>query len=178
MSGETARNQGESRSAAGTHNPWLIAVVVSIATFMLVLDTSIANVALRNIAGSLAAGMDESTWVITTYLVANSVIIPVSGWLASVIGRKRYYMLCVATFTVASLLCGLAPNLELLILFRVLQGLGGGGMAPSEQSILADTFPPEKRSQAFALYGIAVIVAPTVGPTIGGWLTDHFSWHW
>ncbi|MES0098874.1 DHA2 family efflux MFS transporter permease subunit [Mesorhizobium sp. M0019] len=178
MNGETARNQGESRSAAGTHNPWLIAVVVSIATFMLVLDTSIANVALRNIAGSLAAGMDESTWVITTYLVANSVIIPVSGWLASVIGRKRYYMLCVATFTVASLLCGLAPNLELLILFRVLQGLGGGGMAPSEQSILADTFPPEKRSQAFALYGIAVIVAPTVGPTIGGWLTDHFSWHW
>ncbi|MER9180103.1 DHA2 family efflux MFS transporter permease subunit [Mesorhizobium sp. M0767] len=178
MSGETARNQDESRSAAGTHNPWLIAVVVSIATFMLVLDTSIANVALRNIAGSLAAGMDESTWVITTYLVANSVIIPVSGWLASVIGRKRYYMLCVATFTLASLLCGLAPNLELLILFRVLQGLGGGGMAPSEQSILADTFPPEKRSQAFALYGIAVIIAPTVGPTIGGWLTDHFSWHW
>ncbi|TIT00338.1 DHA2 family efflux MFS transporter permease subunit [Mesorhizobium sp.] len=178
MNGDAATNRSESRSAAGGRNPWLIAVVVSIATFMLVLDTSIANVALRNIAGSLAAGMDESTWVITTYLVANSVIIPVSGWLASVIGRKRYYMLCVATFTLASLLCGLAPNLELLILFRILQGLGGGGMAPSEQSILADTFPPEKRSQAFALYGIAVIVAPTVGPTIGGWLTDHFSWHW
>ncbi|SFO88762.1 MFS transporter, DHA2 family, multidrug resistance protein [Mesorhizobium sp. NFR06] len=169
---------GESRSAAGGRNPWLIAIVVSIATFMLVLDTSIANVALRNIAGSLAAGMDESTWVITTYLVATSVIIPVSGWLASVIGRKRYYMICVATFTLASLLCGLAPNLPTLIAFRILQGLGGGGMAPSEQSILADTFPPEKRSQAFALYGIAVIVAPTVGPTIGGWLTDNFSWHW
>ncbi|MBZ9867259.1 DHA2 family efflux MFS transporter permease subunit [Mesorhizobium sp. CA15] len=176
---DAATVQGDqSRSAAGGRNPWLIAIVVSIATFMLVLDTSIANVALRNIAGSLAAGMDESTWVITTYLVANSVIIPVSGWLASVIGRKRYYMICVATFTLASLLCGLAPNLPTLIAFRILQGLGGGGMAPSEQSILADTFPPEKRSQAFALYGIAVIVAPTVGPTIGGWLTDNFSWHW
>ncbi|TPL51846.1 DHA2 family efflux MFS transporter permease subunit [Mesorhizobium sp. B2-4-6] len=178
MSDAAAAQGNESRSAAGGRNPWLIAIVVSIATFMLVLDTSIANVALRNIAGSLAAGMDESTWVITTYLVANSVIIPVSGWLTSVIGRKRYYMICVATFTLASLLCGLAPNLPTLIAFRILQGLGGGGMAPSEQSILADTFPPEKRSQAFALYGIAVIVAPTVGPTIGGWLTDNFSWHW
>lgn len=176
---DQAQTQGdESRSAAGGRNPWIIAVVVSIATFMLVLDTSIANVALRNIAGSLAAGMDESTWIITTYLVANSVIIPVSGWLASVIGRKSYYMICVATFTLASLLCGLATNLPMLIVFRILQGLGGGGMAPSEQSILADTFPPAKRSQAFALYGIAVIVAPTVGPTIGGWLTDNFSWHW
>lgn len=173
-----APRDGESRSAAGGRNPWIIAVVVSIATFMLVLDTSIANVALRNIAGSLAAGTDESTWIITTYLVANSVVIPVSGWLASVIGRKRYYMLCVATFTAASLLCGLSTSLGMLIFFRILQGLGGGGMAPSEQSILADTFPPEKRSQAFALYGIAIIVAPTVGPTIGGWLTDHFSWHW
>ncbi|WP_296738846.1 DHA2 family efflux MFS transporter permease subunit [Mesorhizobium sp.] len=178
MSGDAQAHGSESRSAAGGRNPWLIAIVVSIATFMLVLDTSIANVALRNIAGSLAAGVDESTWVITTYLVANSVIIPISGWLASVIGRKRYYMFCVATFTLASLLCGLAPNLQMLIVFRILQGLGGGGMAPSEQSILADTFPPEKRSQAFALYGIAVIVAPTVGPTIGGWLTDNFSWHW
>jgi DHA2 family multidrug resistance protein len=167
-----------SRSAAGKHNPWLIAVVVSIATFMLVLDTSIANVALRNIAGDLAAGVDEAAWIITTYLVANAVIIPVSGWLASVIGRKRYYMLCVATFTVASLLCGLAWNLQSLIVFRILQGLGGGGMAPSEQSILADTFPPEKRAQAFALYGIAVILAPTIGPTLGGWITDNYSWHW
>jgi DHA2 family multidrug resistance protein len=166
------------RSAAGRHNPWLIAVVVSIATFMLVLDTSIANVALRHIAGSLAAGLDESTWMITTYLVANSVILPVSGWLSSVIGRKRYYMLCVAVFTAASLLCGLATNLPMLILFRVLRGLGGGGMAPSEQAILADSFPPEKRAQAFALYGVAVLVAPTVGPTLGGWITDNFSWHW
>ncbi len=178
MSDAASAQGDQSRSAAGGRNPWIIAIVVSIATFMLVLDTSIANVALRNIAGSLAAGMDESTWIITTYLVANSVVIPVSGWLASVIGRKRYYMICVATFTTASLLCGMAPNLGMLIFFRILQGLGGGGMAPSEQSMLADTFPPAKRSQAFALYGIAVIVAPTVGPTIGGWLTDHFSWHW
>jgi len=175
---DAARGAGESRSAAGRRNPWLIAVVVSIATFMLVLDTSIANVALRNIAGSLGAGQDESTWIVTTYLVANSVVIPVSGWLSNVIGRKRYYMFCVAVFTLASLACGLAPNLSMLILFRILQGLGGGGMAPSEQSILADTFPPEKRAQAFALYGIAIIVAPTVGPTLGGWLTDNLSWHW
>ena len=168
----------QSRSAAGDRNPWLIAVVVSIATFMLVLDTSIANVALRYIAGSLAAGVDESTWVITTYLIANAVILPISGWLSGVIGRKRFYMLCVAIFTVASLLCGLATSLPMLIVFRILQGLGGGGMAPSEQAILADTFPPEQRAQAFALYGVAVIVAPTVGPTLGGWITDNFSWHW
>jgi DHA2 family multidrug resistance protein len=174
----TDRGSELSRSAAGDRNPWLIAVIVSIATFMLVLDTSIANVALRHIAGSLAAGVDESTWVITTYLVANAVILPISGWLARVIGRKRFYMLCVAVFTVASLLCGLAPNLTTLIIFRILQGLGGGGMAPSEQAILADTFPPEKRPQAFALYGVAVVVAPTVGPTLGGWITDNWSWHW
>src|SRR3977135_416159 len=166
------------RSAAGRHNPRLSAVVGSIATFMLVLDTSIANVALRHIAGSLAAGVDESTWVITTYLVANSVILPVSGWLSNVIGRKRFYMLCVAVFTVASLLCGLAQNLPMLIVFRILQGLGGGGMAPSEQAIRADSSPPEKRAHAFALYGVAVLVAPTVGPTLGGWITDNFSWHW
>ena len=167
-----------SRSAAGDRNPWLIAIVVSIATFMQVLDTSIANVALRQIAGSLGASVDESTWIVTTYLVASAVIIPISAWLSEVIGRKRYYMLCVATFTIASLLCGLASDLPMLIFFRVLQGLGGGGMAPSEQSIIADTFSPAKRSAAFALYGVAVIVAPTVGPTIGGWITDNLSWHW
>jgi DHA2 family multidrug resistance protein len=167
-----------SRSAAGHRNPWPIAVVVSIATFMLVLDTSIANVALLQIAGSLAASQEEATWVITTYLVANAIIVPVSGWLAGVIGRKRYYMICVGTFTAASLLCGLAWNLQSLIAFRVLQGLGGGGMAPSEQAILADTFRPDQRAQAFALYGIAVIIAPTVGPTLGGWITDNYSWHW
>jgi MFS transporter, DHA2 family, multidrug resistance protein len=167
-----------SRSAAGDRNPWLVAVVVSIATFMVVLDTAIANVSLRYIAGSLAASVDESTWVVTTYLVANAVVLPASGWLSNVLGRKRFYMICVAVFTVSSLLCGLAPNLSLLIVFRILQGLGGGGMPTSEQAILADTFPPARRGQAFALYGIAVIVAPTVGPTIGGWITDNFSWHW
>lgn len=179
MSDAAAVGRGTlSRSAAGDRNPWLIAVVVSIATFMLVLDTSIANVALLQIAGSLAASQEEATWVITTYLVANAIIVPVSGWLASVIGRKRYYMICVGVFTAASLLCGLAWNLQSLIVFRVLQGLGGGGMAPSEQAILADTFRPDQRAQAFALYGIAVIIAPTVGPTLGGWLTDNYSWHW
>jgi MFS transporter, DHA2 family, multidrug resistance protein len=167
-----------SRSAAGDRNPWLVAVVVSIATFMVVLDTAIANVSLRYIAGSLGASIDESTWVVTTYLIANAVVLPVSGWLSNVIGRKRFYMICVALFTVSSLLCGLAPSLNMLIFFRVLQGLGGGGMPTSEQAILADTFPPQKRAQAFALYGIAVIVAPTIGPTLGGWITDNYSWHW
>jgi MFS transporter, DHA2 family, multidrug resistance protein len=167
-----------SRSAAGHRNPWLVAVVVSIATFMVVLDTAIANVSLRYIAGSLAASVDESTWVVTTYLIANAVVLPASGWLSNVIGRKRFYMLCVATFTASSLLCGLAPSLGALIVFRILQGLGGGGMPTSEQAILADTFPPERRGQAFALYGVAVIVAPTVGPTLGGWITDNYSWHW
>jgi MFS transporter, DHA2 family, multidrug resistance protein len=167
-----------SRSAAGDRNPWLVAVVVSIATFMVVLDTAIANVSLRYIAGSMAASVDESTWVVTTYLVANAVVLPASGWLSNVLGRKRFYMICVALFTISSLLCGLAPSLGSLIFFRILQGLGGGGMPTSEQAILADTFPPQKRGQAFALYGVAVIVAPTVGPTVGGWITDNFSWHW
>ncbi len=145
---------------------------------MVVLDTAIANVSLRYIAGSLGASIDESTWVVTTYLIANAVVLPVSGWLSNVIGRKRFYMLCVALFTASSLLCGLAPSLNALIFFRILQGLGGGGMPTSEQAILADTFPPERRAQAFALYGIAVIVAPTIGPTLGGWITDNYSWHW
>src|SRR3984957_14939754 len=167
-----------SRSAAGHRKPWLVAVVVSIATFMVVLDTAIANVSLRYIAGSLGASIDESTWVVTTYLIANAVVLPVSGWLSNVIGRKRFYMICVALFTVSSLFCGLAPSLGALIFCRILQGLGGGGMPTSEQAILADTFPPHRRGQAFALYGVAVIVAPTVGPTVGGWITDNFSWHW
>jgi DHA2 family multidrug resistance protein len=166
------------RSAAGGHNPYLIAMVVSIATFMEVLDTTIANVALRNIAGGLAVGIDESTYVITSYLVANAIVLSISGWLATVIGRKRFYMICVATFAVASLLCGFAWSLESLVFFRILQGLGGGGMATSEQAILADSFPPEKRGQAFAIYGVAVVVAPVVGPTLGGWITDTYSWHW
>jgi len=167
-----------SRSAAGDRNPWLIAVVVSIATFMVVLDTAIANVSLRYIAGSFGASIDESTWIVTTYLIANAIVLPVSGWLSNVLGRKRFYMICVALFTGSSFLCGLAPSLNALLVFRILQGLGGGGMPTSEQAILADTFPPWKRAQAFALYGIAVIVAPTVGPALGGWITDTYSWHW
>ena len=166
------------RSAAGGHNPYLIAFVVSIATFMEVLDTTIANVALRHIAGGLAVGLDESTYVITSYLVANAIVLSISGWLSTVMGRKRFYMICVATFTIASLLCGSAWNLQALVLFRILQGLGGGGMATSEQAILADSFPPEKRGQAFAIYGVAVVVAPVIGPTLGGWITDTYSWHW
>lgn len=176
--GASAGGWSPERSAAGGHNPYLIAFVVSIATFMEVLDTTIANVALRHIAGGLAIGLDESTYVITSYLVANAVVLSISGWLSTVLGRKRFYMMCVATFTIASLLCGLAWNLQSLVLFRILQGLGGGGMATSEQAILADSFPPQKRGQAFAIYGVAVVVAPVVGPTLGGWITDTYSWHW
>jgi DHA2 family multidrug resistance protein len=166
------------RSAAGNHNPWLVAVIVSMATFMEVLDTSIANVSLQHIAGSMAASQNESTWVLTSYLVSNAIILPISGWLSLVVGRKRFYMICVGVFGVSSLLCGIAPSLGWLIFFRILQGIGGGGLAPSEQSILADSFRPDQRGQAFALYGIAVVVAPTLGPTLGGFITDSFSWRW
>jgi DHA2 family multidrug resistance protein len=178
VQGAAAGGWSPERSAAGGHNPYLIAFVVSIATFMEVLDTTIANVALRYIAGGLAVGIDESTYIITSYLVANAIVLSISGWLSTVIGRKRFYMICVAVFAFASLLCGLAWNLEALVLFRILQGLGGGGMATSEQAILADSFPPEKRGQAFAIYGIAVVVAPVIGPTLGGWISDTYSWHW
>ncbi|MHC4047605.1 DHA2 family efflux MFS transporter permease subunit [Bradyrhizobium sp. 23AC] len=176
--GASAGGWSPERSAAGGHNPYLIAFVVSIATFMEVLDTTIANVALRHIAGGLAVGIDESTYVITSYLVANAIVLSISGWLSTVIGRKRFYMICVAIFSIASLLCGFAWNLQSLVLFRILQGLGGGGMATSEQAILADSFPPHKRGQAFAIYGVAVVVAPVIGPTLGGWITDTYSWHW
>ena len=160
------------------HNPWLIALTVTIATFMEVLDTSIANVALPHIAGSVGASQDEATWVLTSYLVSSAIILPISGWLSNRIGRKRFYMICVAMFTACSLLCGLAPTLPFLIVARILQGLGGGGLAPSEQAILADTFSVAKRGQAFALYGMAVVVAPAIGPTLGGWITDNYNWHW
>lgn len=160
------------------HNPWLIALTVTLATFMEVLDTSIANVALPHIAGSVGASQEEATWVLTSYLVASAVILPISGWISNRIGRKRFYMICVAMFTVCSLLCGFAPTLPLLIGARILQGLGGGGLAPSEQAILADTFSIEKRGQAFALYGTAVVIAPAIGPTLGGWITDNYNWHW
>ena len=161
-----------------SHNPWLVALTVTLATFMEVLDTSIANVALPHMAGSLGASQEESTWVLTSYLVSSAVVLPISGWLMQRIGRKRFYMGCVIMFTVCSLFCGLAPTLPILILARILQGVGGGGLAPSEQAILADTFPVSKRGQAFALYGMAVVVAPAIGPTLGGWITDNFNWHW
>jgi len=161
-----------------SHNPWGIALTVTIATFMEVLDTSIANVALPHIAGSVGASQEEATWVLTSYLVSSAIVLPISGWLANRFGRKRFYMTCVALFTGCSLLCGLAPTLPLLIIARILQGFGGGGLAPSEQAILADTFPIEKRGQAFALYGMAVVVAPAIGPTLGGYITDNFNWHW
>jgi DHA2 family multidrug resistance protein len=159
-------------------NPWIIAITVTLATFMEVLDTSIANVALPHIAGSLSAGQDESTWVLTSYLVSNAIVLPLSGWLSSILGRKNFYMGCVALFTISSFLCGLAPNLSTLIFFRVLQGAGGGGLQPTEQAILADTFPPAKRGMAFAVYGVAVVTAPAIGPTLGGWITDNFTWRW
>src|SRR5215469_7433671 len=159
-------------------NPWIIAIAVTLATFMEVLDTSIANVALPHIAGSLSAGQDESTWVLTSYLVSSAIVLPLSGWLSSIVGRKNFYMSCVAVFTISSFLCGLAPNLAILILCRVMQGAGGGGLQPSEQAILADTFPPAKRGMAFAVYGMAVVTAPAIGPTLGGWITDNFSWRW
>jgi len=159
-------------------NPWAIALTVTLATFMEILDTSIANVALPHIAGNLSISEDESTWVLSSYLVANAVVLPISAWLSTRFGRKRFYMTCVLLFGISSLLCGLAPNLPMLVFFRILQGLGGGGLAPSEQAILADTFPPEKRGQAFSVYGMAVVVAPVIGPTLGGYITDNFSWRW
>jgi len=160
------------------HNPWAIALTVTLATFMEVLDTSIANVALPHIAGSLGASQEEATWVLTSYLVSSAIVLPISGWLSNRFGRKRFYMTCVGIFTVCSLLCGLAPTLPLLIAARILQGAGGGGLAPSEQAILADTFSVAKRGQAFAVYGMAVVVAPAIGPTLGGWITDNYNWHW
>src|ERR1700710_976192 len=160
------------------YNPWAIALTVTLATFMEVLDTSIANVALPHIAGSVGASQEEATWVLTSYLVSSAIILPISGWLSNRFGRKRFYMTCVVMFTICSALCGFAPSLGFLIIARILQGLGGGGLAPSEQAILADTFPVEKRGQAFAVYGMAVVFAPAIGPTLGGWITDNFNWHW
>jgi len=159
-------------------NPWVVAMTVTLATFMEVLDSSIANVALPHIAGGLGATQDEATWVLTAYLVANAVILPAGAYMTGFIGRKKFYMICVALFGISSALCGIAPSLPLLVFFRILQGIGGGGLAPSEQAILADTFPPEKRGQAFAMYGLAVVVAPAIGPTLGGYITDNFDWRW
>src|ERR1700724_3344147 len=160
------------------YNPWLIAVVVALAAFMEVLDTSIANVALPYMAGNLGASNDQSTWVLSSYLVSNAIILPISGWFSSVLGRKLFFMTCLTIFTLSSLLCGIAPSLGAIILFRILQGVGGGGLQPMAQAILADTFPPEQRGLAFALYGITAVTAPTIGPTLGGWITFNYSWRW
>ncbi len=166
------------RMPDGTINPWVIAVTVTLATFMEVLDTSIANVALPHIRGNLSASADEATWVLTSYLVSNAIVLPLSGWLSSIMGRKRFYMSCVIIFTISSFLCGFAHSLGMLVVFRILQGAGGGGLQPSEQAILNDTFPLAKRGMAFAVYGIAVVVAPTIGPWLGGYITDNYSWRW
>jgi DHA2 family multidrug resistance protein len=159
-------------------NPWVIALTVTLATFMELLDTSIANVSLPYIAGGLGRSYDEVTWILTTYLVANAVILPMSAWLSRVFGRKNYYMACVALFTITSFLCGIAPTLGIMLLARVLQGIGGGGLAPVEQAILVDTFPPAKRATAFALYTVAIVTAPAIGPVLGGWITDNYNWRW
>jgi DHA2 family multidrug resistance protein len=160
------------------YNPWVVALTVTMATFMEVLDTSIANVSLPHIAGNLSVSEEEATWVLTSYLVSNAIILPISAWFSRLMGRKRFYMMCVALFTCSSFLCGLAPSLGVLVICRILQGAGGGGLQPSEQSILADTFPAAKRGMAFAVYGMAVVVAPAIGPTLGGWITDNYSWRW
>jgi len=160
------------------YNPWLVAFTVTLATFMEILDTSIANIALPHIAGSFGASANESTWVLTSYLVSNGIVLPISAWLATRVGRKRFYMGCVAVFAASSFLCGLAPSLGALVVCRILQGAGGGGLQPSEQAILADTFPATKRGMAFSIYGMAVVAAPAIGPTFGGWITDNFTWRW
>jgi MFS transporter, DHA2 family, multidrug resistance protein len=164
--------------AGAANAPWLIAPVVALAAFMEIMDISIANVALPHIAGSLSSSQDESTWVLTSYLVTNAIVMPISGWLANTFGRKRLFLTAIAGFTVTSLLCGLAPNLPTLIVLRALQGATGGGLQPVGQAILTDSFPPEKRGMASAIYGIAAVVAPVIGPTLGGWITDSYEWRW
>jgi len=166
-----ARQNGE------TH-PWLVAFTVMLADFMEVLDTSVANVALPHISGNLSAGVDESTWVLTSYLVSNAIVLPLTGWLSSLFGRKRFYMTCVAIFTVSSLLCGFAPSLPWLVFFRILQGAGGGALQPISQAVMLESFPKEKRGMAMAMFGVGVVMAPIIGPTLGGWLTDSYSWRW
>ncbi|MGN6820848.1 MAG: DHA2 family efflux MFS transporter permease subunit [Sphingomonas sp.] len=167
-----------SRSAAGRFNPWLIVAIISLPTFMEVLDTSIANVSLDHIAGGLSITVDQATWVLTSYLVANAIVIPISGWLSDAIGRKRYFLISIGLFTISSFVCGIAPNLSTLVIARVFQGIGGGGLAPVEQSMLVDTFPPRQRGMAMAAFAIVVVVGPVLGPTLGGWITETASWHW
>ncbi len=177
-----AKTPGEAPAKAPSRrpliNPWVVALTVTLATFMELLDTSIANVSLPYIAGGLGRSFDEVTWILTTYLVANAVVLPMSAWLSRVFGRKNYYMACVALFTITSFFCGIAPTLGIMLMARVLQGIGGGGLAPVEQAILVDTFPPAKRASAFALYTVAIVTAPAIGPVLGGWITDNYNWRW
>src|ERR1700683_3780804 len=173
----TALALSPSGSRAGV-NPWLIAAVVIIPTFMEVLDTTIAVVALRYIAGGLSATVDDGDWVITSYLAANAIILPISGWLGTRLGRRNYFLISIAIFTLASALCGTASSLNALVAFRVLQGLAGGGLQPSSQGVLLDAFPPEKQGAAQTLFGIAALLAPVVGPTLGGYITDNYGWRW
>ncbi|MEK6313158.1 MAG: DHA2 family efflux MFS transporter permease subunit [Burkholderia gladioli] len=172
------KGKGDSQAWRPASNPWLIAIVVTLAAFMEVLDTTIVNVALPHIAGTMSASYDEATWTLTSYLVANGIVLPISGFLGRLLGRKRYFVICIAAFTVCSFLCGIATNLGQLIVFRILQGLFGGGLQPNQQSIILDTFPPEQRNRAFSISAIAIVVAPVLGPTLGGWITDTFSWRW
>src|SRR4249920_1464273 len=161
-----------------TINPWLIAVSVMFATFMEVLDTTVVNVSLPHIAGSLSASIDESTWALTSYLVANAIVLPLTGWLANYFGRKRLLLISISGFTMASLLCGLAPTLSALVVFRIMQGLSGGALQPLSQAVLLEAFPPRDRGKAMGFWGLGIVVAPILGPVVGGWLTDSYSWRW
>lgn len=174
----TAHSAAGERAWRPAANPWMIAIAVTLAAFMEVLDTTIVNVALPHIAGTMSASYDEATWTLTSYLVANGIVLPISGFLGRLLGRKRYFVICIAAFTICSFLCGIATNLGQLIVFRILQGLFGGGLQPNQQSIILDTFPPEQRNRAFSISAIAIVVAPVLGPTLGGWITDTFSWRW
>jgi MFS transporter, DHA2 family, multidrug resistance protein len=176
--GRSAEGWTPARSVAGNRNPWVVTSVIAISAFMEVLDTAIANVSLDHIAGATSSSYDQATWILTSYLIANAIVIPMSGWLSDVFGRKRYYMTSVAIFTFASLCCGLAPSLGFLIVARIVQGVGGGGLQPVTQAMLIDTFPPASRGKAMSVYGLTVILAPMIGPLLGGWITDQFSWHW
>jgi MFS transporter, DHA2 family, multidrug resistance protein len=176
--GRPAEGWTPARSVAGNRNPWVVTSVIAISAFMEVLDTAIANVSLDHIAGATSSSYDQATWILTSYLIANAIVIPMSGWLSDVFGRKRYYMTSVGIFTCASLCCGLAPSLGFLIVARIVQGVGGGGLQPVTQAMLIDTFPPASRGKAMSVYGLTVILAPMIGPLLGGWITDQFSWHW
>ncbi|HTZ36202.1 MAG TPA: DHA2 family efflux MFS transporter permease subunit [Stellaceae bacterium] len=169
---------GQDRGWRPRHNPWLVALTVTLVAFMEVLDTTIVNVALPHIAGELSSSQDEATWTLTSYLIANGIVLPISGFLGRLFGRKCYFLVCIGGFTASSFLCGTATSLGELIVFRLLQGFFGGGLQPNQQSIILDTFPPDQRARAFAITAVATVVAPVLGPTLGGWITDNYSWRW